>query len=386
MFRKTTILALALISVLIVPGVVMAQTSSDLEVVLTKQTPYPAEPGGTLDVEIEIQNNGYADANNYIVQIVPESPFTLVTGQDATKSFSRISALDSVKATFKLTVSDTAISNSYDLKFRLYPQSSPTIYLEKSVSIDVQGSTDFVIDSITTVPENIEPGGRVDLHVNIKNTGTGTARRVQGSFAAESTSIVPILSGGLVYVGDVAPDETKDVKLTIGIGPDLDYGVYSSTLTLSYKDENNAQQTQSFDLGIPVTGVILMDIISIEPDYTGGTLDIEVANKGTADASSVEAKLFIGGEDTGIDYLSQLKATKKTTFSFPLVMQGAGELVIDYVGPDLKEGQIRKDVVLNFETPGGDTSGISILFWLIIIAVIGFFVWRRYFRKKKKSR
>jgi len=385
MFRKTMLLASALISVLILSGVSMAQTSSDLQVVLTKQTPYPADPGGMLDVEIEIQNNGYADANNYIVEIVPDSPFTLVTGQDATKTFSRISARNSVKTTFKLTVSDTAISNNYDLKFRIYPQLSPDIYTERTVSIDVQGSTNFVIENITTVPANIEPGGRVDLHVNIRNIGTGTARQVQGSFAAESTSIVPILSGGMVYVGDIAPEGTKDVRLTIGIGSDLNYGVYSSTLTLSYKDENNAQQTQSFDLGIPVTGVIIMDIISIEPDYTRGTIDIEVANKGTADASSVEAKLFMGGEETGIDYLSQLKATKKTTFSFPLVMQGAGELVIDYVGPDLKEGQIRKDVVLNFEAPGGETSGISIVFWFAVIVIIGFFVWRRYFRKKKRS-
>jgi hypothetical protein len=383
--HKTALLAFTFISVLVLSGMASAQTATDLEVVLTRQTPYPADPGGSLDIEIEIQNNGYADANNYVVEIVPESPFSLLTGQEATKTFSRISALNSVKTTFKLTVSDTANSNNYDLKFRLYPQSSPTIYIEKSVSVSVQGSTNFVIENITTVPENIEPGGRVELHVNIMNIGTGTARQVQGSFAAESMSIVPILSGGMVYVGDIAPEGTKDVKLTIGIGSDLDYGVYSSTLTLSYNDENNAQQTQSFDLGIPVTGIIIMDIISIEPDYTRGSIDIEVANKGTADASSVEAKLLIEGETAGIDYLSQLKATKKTTFSFPLVMQGAGELVIDYVGPDLKEGQITKDIVLNFEVPGGDTSAISILFWLAVIVVIGFFVWRRYFRKKKRS-
>ncbi len=383
MFKKY-LLTLTLISVLVLSGTAVAQTASDLEVVLTKQTPYPADPGGNLDIEIEIQNNGYADANNYVVEIVPESPFSLLTGQAATKSFSRISAQNSVKTTFKLTVSDTANSNNYDLSFRLYPQSSPTIYVEKSVSVSVQGSTNFVIENITTIPENIEPGGRVELHVNIMNIGTGTARQVQGSFAAESTSIVPVLSGGLVYVGDIAPDETKDVKLTIGIGSDLDYGVYSSTLTLSYKDENNAQQTQSFDLGIPVTGVILMDIISIEPDYSRDTIDIEVANKGTADASSVEATLFIDGEAVGIDYLSQLKATKKTEFSFPLFMQGAGELVIDYVGPDLKEGQITKDIVLSFETPGGNTSGITIFFWFVVIVVIGFFVWRKYFRKKKR--
>jgi len=385
MFKKTMILV-TLFTVFMMSGSVSAQTATDLEIVLTKQTPYPAEPGGILDIEVEIQNNGYADANNYVVEIVSESPFTLLTGQEATKTFSRISAVNSVKTNFKLVVSDTANSNTYDITFRIYPQLIPTTYAEKTVAIAVQGSTNFVIDSITTIPDNIEPGGRIEMHVNIKNIGTGTAKQVQGSFAATSTSIVPVLSGGLVYVGDIAPEETKDVALKIGIGSDLDYGVYSSTLTLSYRDENNALQTQAFNIGVPVTGVILIDIISIEPDYTRGTLDIEVANKGTADASSVEAKLVIDEESIGIDYLSQLKATKKTEFSFPLVMEGAGELVIDYVGPDLQPGQIKKDLVLSFQVPGGDTSGVTTFLWVVVIGVIGYFVWKKYFRKNKKSR
>lgn len=379
------IMVFAVLSLLIVPAMAAAQSTSNLQIVLTKQTPYPVEPGSALDVEIEIQNNGYGDASNYAVEIVPESPFRLVTGQEATKTFTRISARDSVKATFKLLVYDTAQSNTYDLKFRLYPQLSPDVYFERTVGIVVQGNTNFVIDNVTTIPAVIEPGGRVELHVNMMNIGTGAAKQVQASFSAESTEIVPVLSGGSVYVGDIEPDETKDVKLTIGIGSGLDYGIYPSTLTLTYKDENNAQQTQSFELGIPVTGTIIMDVISIEPDYTNSQVDIEVANKGTADASSVEVKLVVGGETLGIDYLSQLKATKKTKFSFPLVMSGTGELVINYLGPDLTPHELRKEMVFGFEQEGSGTSSMSVLLWVGVIAVIGYFVWRKYFRKKRKK-
>jgi hypothetical protein len=83
--------------------------------------------------------------------------------------------------------------------------------------------------------------------------------------------------------------------------------------------------------------------------------------------------------------VSQLKATKKTTFSFPLtVYRGQGELVIDYTGPGLEENEARKEIVLNLQPQGGD--GTSNLILLILIAVVGYFAWKKYFKKKVKKK
>ncbi|MHA1853003.1 MAG: COG1361 S-layer family protein, partial [Candidatus Heimdallarchaeaceae archaeon] len=43
---------------------VHALISPDIDIVLTKQNPYPVSPGDNVNVEIELQNNGYADAEN----------------------------------------------------------------------------------------------------------------------------------------------------------------------------------------------------------------------------------------------------------------------------------------------------------------------------------
>jgi hypothetical protein len=213
--------------------------------------------------------------------------------------------------------------------------------------------------------------------------GTGDARQLEAKMNASTSDLIPVLSGGLVYADDLKAGEEKVVDFRFNIDPDADQDTYLTTLTLTYKDENNQPQTDSFTLGIPVSGNIRFEIVSIEPSYSRGTLDIEIANKGTGDAQSVEARLLVNGETIGVDYLSQLKATKKTTLDFPLVLSGEAELVLNYVEPGLAQKTETKDLgPLNFAAPGGD--GSSTLVFIIIIAVIGYFVWRRYFRKKAK--
>jgi len=171
--------------------------------------------------------------------------------------------------------------------------------------------------------------------------------------------------------------------LHFNIDPDADQDTYLSTLTITYKDEDNEESTDTFTIGIPVEGTVTFEIVSIEPSFTRGTLEIEVANKGTGDAKSVEARLVVNGETVGVDYLSQLKATKKTTFDFPLVMSGKAELVINYMEPGLDKKTVSKDLgPLNLAAPGGGTT--TTLVFVIILAVIGYFVWKRYFRKRKR--
>jgi hypothetical protein len=365
----------------VLPPMACAQIGSDIDMVLIDQVPYPAEPGANVDIEVNLQNNGYGEASNVAVEIITTSPFSMVKG-DRVKTYPKIGARSTVKLTYTLLVDDSALAGDYDLKFKLYNPVTPESYELKEIEITVLGETKLVVGSVETTPEILEPGGRAIIHVTISNVGTGDARYLEVKMNASSDDLVPVLSGGTVYVGDLESGESKTVDLHFNIDPDADQNTYLSTLTITYKDENNEESTDTFTIGIPVEGTVTFEIVSIEPEYSTDTLEIEVANKGTGDAQSVEARLVVNGKTLGIDYLSQLKATKKTTLEFPLALSGNAELVISYVEPGLAEKTITKDMgPLNFAAPGGD--GTSTLAFVIILAVIGYFVWRRYFRKKK---
>jgi hypothetical protein len=382
--KKTQYLAFSLVLILAVV-VLMKPASAQinvavLDVSLVSQNPYPAEPGSNVNIEIEIENTGSSEANNVVVEIVPKSPFTLLPGEESKKSFNRIGAQSSVKDTYDLYVDSNAISNDYTIDFRIYSASNPSTYSTRTIKVSVQGNPKLILESVETTPKDMEPGGSVTLDFNIRNIGSGTARQLQARINSTSAYLVPILSGGLVYIGDLKPGESKEATTRLSIDSLAEYKTYITTLTLEYKDESNTRASDTFSVGIPITGSIMLDIIKIEPNYARNLLYIEIANKGTTDSKSLEAKLVMGNLTIGVDYISQLKATKKTTLSFPLVTEGQARLIIDYVGPGLEQSQIVKEITMNFEPPSGDGTATYVL--IIIVLVIAYLAWRKFFRKK----
>jgi hypothetical protein len=341
------------------------------------------EPGKNVNVEVEIQNTGLGDANNIVVEIVPADPFTLLPGTDRTTTYTKISASSSVKVSYDLKSDENAVSNQYELEFRIYYASSPSSYLSKKVTVNLQGEPDFIIDSTWTVPEAIEPGGIVKIFAKIRNLGTGTASQAQVTLNSTSGLLIPVLSRGTVYLGDIKPGVDVVAEIELSVDTTAEHKTYPSTLSLSYKDESGADGLKAFSIGIPVTGLINIEVVKTEANFDRNVLQIEIANKGTADANSIEAKLLVNGKAAGVDYVSQLKATKKTSLEFPLVLEGSGQLILNFTSPGLKQSQVTKDISLRYENPNGG-SYMSTLITLAVVAVIAYLIWRRFFRKKKK--
>jgi len=363
-------------------GIAYAQLYSDIDIIKTDQTPYPAEPGSNVEIELSLQNNGYGEASNIALEIVPSYPFSLVKGEQV-KTFQTIGARNSVKITYTLLVDDSALAGDYDLELRIYNPLTPSAYQTHEIGITVIGETKIIVENVDTIPDMLEPGGTARIHVTLKNVGTGDARQLEARMNSSSSALVPVLSGGMVYVGDLAAGEEKSVDFTFNVDPDAEQETYLASLSLTYKDEDNQARADTFTIGIPVSGNIIFEVVSIEPKYNKGTLDIEVANKGTGDAKSIEAKLIVDEKTIGVEYLSQLTATKKTTLNFPLVLTGDAELTITYMEPDLEQKTVKKEIgPLNFSAPSSGGSFTAL--FVIIIVVAGYFIWRRYFRKKKR--
>src|SRR3989338_8603971 len=59
--------------------------SPNILVSLTKQEPDPVEPGQQVELNFKIDNNG-TTADNFVFEILPEYPFSLITDEGASKS------------------------------------------------------------------------------------------------------------------------------------------------------------------------------------------------------------------------------------------------------------------------------------------------------------
>jgi len=378
------ILAASLMVFAGLPAASAQATQSIFDITLTDQSPFPVNPGETVTIDVQVQNIGFGETSDKTIEIMPKDPFTLLPGEEKMHKLSTIPAQGTRSFTYRLDVASDAPTNTYDIEYRIYTGSIRDEFELYTVEINVEGEANLILDEVYTNPETLEPGAIADVIVKVKNIGTGTARDLQVSLNSTHDEIKQVLAKGKVYVGDLGPGETKTAILGISVGSSAEEKTYSVKLFTDYKDEGNTDTQESFSVGLPVKGTINLDIIKKEASASRGTLRIEVANKGTTEAKSLEAKLMLDDQTIGIDYISSLKANKKTTFEFPLVYEGTGALVMDYIGPGIEKSQITKEVVFNFERPSqGD--GTSILLVVIAIIIIAYFLYRKFIRKKKQK-
>jgi hypothetical protein len=362
-----------------------AASAPSLNIILSSQNPYPVEPGNIVTIEVELQNTGFGEATDIVLKIEPEDPFILVSGEKETKTFIKIGASDSIKTTYKLSVSKSAVSNDYDLVFRYYKGTDPGITVEKSVSVAVQGSPKLVIGSITTDPEEMEPGDTVRFGVDIKNVGTGGVHYMEATFNSTSAYIVPVLAGGSYYMGELDPGSTQKALFDISMDNEAEYGTYPATLTLNYRDDKNTVHTTTFSIGVPIRGEPVIEVLSAKVDNSDLKVDIE--NIGTGNAKALQISLVQGGEMKDSAIANELKPTRHKTLRFKGFSYGEALINITYLDDANHEYtneipiSIKQSVYAEEEGQGGVSPTITAVL-IVIVVLETFYVWR--IRKKRR--
>jgi hypothetical protein len=364
-----------------------AQTvvTENLHVVLTKQNPYPVEPGQVVSIEVSLQNSGYGEAQNIVLEINPKSPFTLLPGEEKTKTFSRVPALDHVTASYKLYVDNSAVSDNYEMEFTSY-RSGSDVKITNKVTVQVQGKPKLVLEKVETDPFDIEPGNTVKITATIKNVGTGSTSSMEAAFVSNTTLLVPVLSGGLYYVGTLNAGEEKDATFTMSVDNSAEYKTYPNTLMLSYNDESGAQVSDSFYVGVPIRGNPIIDILSAKID--GSDFKVDIENIGTANAKALKILLVQGGKTADSAIANELRPSKSKTIRFTGFEYGQATVNISYLDESNKFFSAEYPVSIVQSSAGsnqGGEAGLSPLVPVLIVVVVleSYYVWRLRKRAKK---
>ncbi|MBN2331136.1 MAG: hypothetical protein JXC85_04955 [Candidatus Aenigmarchaeota archaeon] len=363
-----------------------------ISLVLTKQTPYPVEPGQVVSIEVSIQNNG-SGSETMTLEIIPKEPFTLLAGQEKTKTFTRINAYDSVLQTYKLKVAESAISSTYEVEFR-YFRAGTTAYVVKKLPITVQGRPKIVISEVKTDPLSIEPGDEVEITVSMTNEGSGSAYQTELSLTpnldpeTEESVITPKLSGGVFYLGDFMPGEEATATFRLEVANSAEHKTYLSTLVMDYDDESGISQSTSFSMGIPIRGKPIIEVLSAKVDNSAFKVDIE--NIGTGNAKALKIAFVQNGEIKDSAIANELKPTKAKTLRFQGFSYGNAAINISYL--DESNQFFSKEIPVTVKRSvydeegtgvGVDSSLVSVL--VVIVVLESFYVWRIRKRAKRPS-
>jgi hypothetical protein len=355
----------------LIPGI-LAGNQFTLDVETGYTDPYPVEPGQNFVLSLQITNEGAEKVDTAYIELEPQHPFTLL--ETTRKSVSNLGGGGRKILEYNLFVDSSALSTVYEVPVKVtYGELSTAT---QNVQIRVQGSPQFEILDVKS--NEINPGDRETLNIQFENVGTGSAKRMTATFTSSSEDITPIFSGGSVYINEIKPGEKKWIKFDMLASQDAEYKVYTGTVTLKYNDEAGNNHSNSYNIGVLVSGEPKFDVIKSEIDAKDNELEVEVINSGTSKGIAIKAELWIDGNLYDTDYITQVKIDKKSIIKFNLPPRvTSGVLKLYYQGPDNKD--FTQEQQIAWQNKGSRNT----LFWIIGIGLIIFLVWKKPWKKLK---
>ncbi len=358
--KKTILLTI----ILLLP---LVRAAADVSVKTAYTNPYPVEPGSNFILGIEVLNTGDEAAKDLSIILSPNPPFAVVD-----KPTDIISSLDpsSVRIVeYKMFVDSSAVSSVYKIPVHIKYSGSEEI--TRNLLVRVQGKPNI---GYVEVPSfSISPGETKTIQVEIKNLGSGTAKRVIAILVPLNENIKTVFSAGNAYLEDIPPNSKKTAAFQIYVTPDTGYGVYDAQIKVIYEDEAGNVQMKNFSIGIFVTGKPEIKIIKVSVDKAKNQLKVDVINDGNAEARGVKGELLAGNSVIDVDYISKINSQKSSTLKFdiPQVKDNKIDIRISYSGADNEQYELKQTI--SWQNPHSVN-------WLgvLLLATIAYFVLRNF--------
>ena len=201
---KKHLVLLLLIGVLLI-GPVQGQTSSNstssitygavsLKTVFLSQDPYPADPSGYMTLLFKLENWGTAKAENVFFELVPQYPFSLDPGVDATIELGTVNPLqtntNAILLRYKVKVDEDAVDGDNEIGIK-YGFGDGSSFYTKTFNISVSNpKTDFdiIVQSTTSSSTTLA----------IANIGSNTAYSVVVRIPDQQTFVASGISATIL--------------------------------------------------------------------------------------------------------------------------------------------------------------------------------------------
>ncbi|RJQ18188.1 hypothetical protein C4573_00515 [Candidatus Woesearchaeota archaeon] len=385
---KKMIVALLLLAV-IMP---LVSANPVLKASLSKYEPLPAQPGNFVDVWIKLENTGNENAKNAVLEIVPSFPFSI---DENSKTIGILGSQKDYVAEFKLRVDDNAVQGDNILKVRFTDNPLSNTWYETELTLRVESaSSDLVISSYNTVPEELQPGETGQLKIRLQNVAGKTLRDIKVSLSLTDGTItypfIPIGTTAQQWIDKLDINSGAEIVYDIKPYPDAESKAYKLPITLSYKDSAGAEFNKTDLVGIIVNSKPEL-MVNLEEVRADGTLSIKIVNKGLSTLKFLTVHLE---KDSSFDLLSQknseyigkLESDDFETVDFQIAFkEQTAKLPIAVTFMDANNNPYEQTFSLEAKMMKKENGNGSAGLWIVIviaILIVGFIAYR-VMRKKK---
>ena len=407
-----------LFAIVIFSGIANAQVdanyfgrSPNIIVSLIKQEPDPVEPGKQVEVTFKIDNNG-TSADNFIFEILPEYPFSLLPQQSPSSKIGTLGTSQygrySVTVKYKLKVAQDASDGDYQVKVRYKSDNLDSWAKLDNFKIKVQTHDAILgVEKFLTTPVVTAPGEKTKLRIELKNYATSLLKDIKLSLSLDKTSddlrpFSPIGATNEKVISYIEPQAVFAVEFELLVDSDASAKAYKIPLSIGYSDalNKNYSKTNLVTIvvgNVPDVGVSLERTDIYTSDNTGNVV-LRIVNKGTAGIKFLNAKLLqnenvkvIGADEF---YIGKLDSDDFSTAEFKLYLKGKDSVKIpvqitykDTNNNNYKESrEVELKLYSEDEAKKLGLSKSSTLLWIVLGAAVllaGYYIYRR--MRKRKS-
>jgi hypothetical protein len=386
---------------------------------LINQNPDPCEPGGFVEIRFKIENVGGDYAKDLVFEIVPRYPFSIFPGESTIKKIGDLHMSqvgdEAYMVYYKLRVDKDAVEGNNPIKIR-YSTNGGLVYSSKEFDVRIQTNDAILnINSVETNPKEIYQGQKSTLTINLENMADSLLKNVKVNLEVYSsvvttTSIItselpftPLGSTNEKIIENIDAGESVNVTFDLIADADAVSKIYKLPIKIEYSDElaKNYSKTYytSVIVGSPPDLISSVDSSEIIVPKSGGIVSIKFTNKGSSDVKFLYVELMQNSNyeiisSAGI-YVGNIDSDDYETADFKIFVKSDDtniQLPLKLEYKDANNKEFVSNEIINLKLYSSKTakkygliaeSSSSKIFIFIVLGVGGFFLYRRWKKKKK---
>jgi hypothetical protein len=262
-------------------------------------TPSVTEPGGAVQLNFVLINQGNRTAQGVSVSVDSGGKFVPASGQ-AAATLPDIPPGASTPVTLNVLAAMDASEGPntvpITMAFRDFEGKTYTSKADLSVEVSaLNAAPQVTMTGYQLEPAPAEPGDPVMVQITVSNTGNKPAAQVLVRIGGENGILLAGQRGDSYPLGDLEPGESVTVELPMVVNSETEAGPQAQPLTISYLQGGEIKQTTS-SLTVNIARVVKPEPLILLENYSIGegiesltpgdhfTLSMTLRNVGQADA------------------------------------------------------------------------------------------------------
>ncbi|MEK6974018.1 MAG: hypothetical protein AABW41_02165 [Nanoarchaeota archaeon] len=259
---------------------------------------------------------------------------------------------------------------------------------------------DILIESVSSVPDEVGPGENIDVSIKITNIGNKRIKDIIGRLDLSQVPFAPRRSASEDIVKDLSSDESSILIFSLVALPNATPGIYKVPLQISY----NGTITKTTLLSLKVQVKPLISIEAEKSDilyrYTTGTITLKLVNKGLSDVKFLNVILENSPSYEIISsnqvYLGNIEIDDSDTVDFEVYVNKDSSIVLpirlEYRDANNNLYRDTKSIAIKVYTKeeaqklGLEKAGSSWSWIIIVLVIIVLILIFRQNRRKKEGR